>query len=476
MDELTIALKKEKGDYYYGQIYNYITNEIKTGKLLVGEKLPSSRLLAENLQVSRSTVQSAYDQLVAEGYLEAKPQSGYFVCKIEELFQIQVDHDYEKQKPVEAQPQVTYDFSPNGIDMTSFPFKTWRSITKNVLSDDNYKLFSLGKPQGEWELRTTISRYLHGSRGVNCIPEQIIIGAGNDYLLMLLQKILGNKQQIVMESPTYKRAYHILNSLEYPVETVALDDQGMSVEALRASHGNIAYVMPSHQFPMGTIMPIGRRMELLNWANEENNRYLIEDDYDSEFRYKGKPIPALQAVDTMGKVIYIGTFSKSIAPAIRVSYMVLPLNLLQQYHEKAGFVASTVSRIDQTILNEFIKEGHFERHLNKMRKINKTKHDILYGLLKEFQGDFTVFGENAGLHVLLECRDGRTEEELISRAVSLDVKVYGMKENMVGTAQEKPRTIILLGYGALSEQQIREGIQRLKKAWDITYAEDTVSR
>lgn len=213
-------------------------------------------------------------------------------------------------------------------------------------------------------------------------------------------------------------------------------------------------------------MPIGRRMELLSWAAEGEGRYLIEDDYDSEFRYKGRPLPSLQASDLQGHVIYLGTFSKAIAPAIRVSYMVLPGPLLEKYRSECSFISSTVSRIDQTILNEFIRDGYFERYLNKMRKVYRTKHDLLLGELKGWETDFVVSGENAGLHILLTDRRGRNEESLVKAAAAEDVKVYGMSafRMTVGALEAGPATLIL-GYGSLSETEIREGIGRLKKAW-----------
>ena len=198
-------------------------------------------------------------------------------------------------------------------------------------------LFAAGDPQGERALRTAIGDYLHSARGVDCRPEQILIGAGSEYLLMLLSQILGNGRKIAMENPTYKQAYRVLKGEGYPVIPVDMDRYGMDVQRLSRSSADVAYVMPSHQYPTGIVMPVKRRQELLAWAYSGADRYLIEDDYDSEFRYKGKPIPALQGMDRGGRVIYMGTFSKSIAPAIRVGFMVLPEHLLEAYRERAGF-------------------------------------------------------------------------------------------------------------------------------------------
>ena len=478
MNDMNIELRTGEGKCLYEQIYEHIRKEIREGKLLAGEKLPSTRSLAEYLQVSRSTVDYAYEQLLSEGYLEDRPYRGYFVCRLDGLFlaselsrdrqQAYVPSAGYSAEQSAGQCGVVYDFSPNAIDMSAFPFSVWNRISRTTLSEGEREVFAGGHPQGEWELRWTISRYLHASRSVNCRPEQIIIGAGNDYLLMLLEKILGRHVKIAMENPTYKRAFKIFNSFAYQIATVDMDEAGMKAEELRRKEVTAVYVMPSHQFPTGIVMPIGRRMELLKWAQEKEGRYLIEDDYDSEFRYRGKPIPSLQGADPSGKVIYIGTFSKAIAPAIRVSYMVLPEPLLTVYREKCNFYSSTVSRIDQRILNEFIRDGYFERHLNKMRKVYKGKHDLLLSLLKPFRKSFNISGENAGLHLLLTCRDKRTEEELIAAAWERGVKVYGLSDSFVSGQSVQPwnsKAILLLGYGGLKEEEIQEGIRRLCEAW-----------
>ena len=472
---IQIQLYPESGKTLYEQIYEFIRDEIREGKLLYGEKLPSARFLADYLQVSRTTVDMAYDQLVSEGYVEAKPRRGYFVSEIEELYAIGgisragVPEAYKKG---EEQTSGRYDFSPNAIDMRFFPYSTWKKITKNILVDANSKMFSLGEPQGDLQLRTTICRYLHGSRGVNCEPDQIIIGAGNDYLLLLLEKILGRHVHVAMENPTYVRAYQIFRACAYPVSLVPMDENGIRVDCLRRTDAGVAYVMPSHQYPTGVSMPIGRRMELLRWASEAENRYLIEDDYDSEFRYKGKPLPSLQASDSAGRVVYIGTFSKAIAPAIRISYMVLPYPLLERYRSECGFYSSTVSRIDQAILNEFIQDGYFERYLNKMRKQYREKHDLLLNELKPFEKDFRISGSNAGLHIIMSDRKGRAEEDLARKAADVDVKVYRMRDFRMQEsgiedfgAEDPSPAMMILGYGALTPGEIKEGIALLKKVW-----------
>lgn len=468
MNELTISLKQGDKIPLYEQIYEYIRNEIRKGRIKSGEKLPSTRALCQHLEVSRSTVELAYEQLMAEGYIEAQPCRGYFVSDIEGLYQITKAYTEEISSEKETAESYPYDFTPNGVDLKSFPYNAWRKLSKECLVDDRAELFRLGCPQGEYGLRSAISSYLHQARGVNCTPEQIIVGAGNDYLLMLLCAVLGNGHRVVLENPTYRQAYRLFANLSYEVCTVDMDGKGMRVDELEKSGADIAFVMPSHQYPLGTVMPIRRRMELLRWAKEAEGRYIIEDDYDSEFRYKGKPIPALQGYDSSGKVIYIGTFSKSIAPAIRMSYMVLPETVCAMYRERCGFISSTVSKVDQLILQKFIEEGYYERHLNKTRALYRGRHDALLLALRELDSMVTVSGENAGVHLLLHFQDGRSEEELISLAAEKGVKVYGLSEYYVdgrktGGNQE---TIILLGYANMKEEKIKEAVRLLRDAWD----------
>ena len=477
MNDLAIHLTDENGKHLYEQIYEYIADEIREGKLLSGEKLPSTRSLAEYLQVARSTVELAYDQLASEGYIESVPYRGYYICRVEELYRIGTsggglrsekkgagqEDGQPGQKDSRTARYFDIDFSPNAIDMNLFPFGTWRKITRDILSGDRKELFALGEPRGDLELRKTVCRYLHASRGVNASPEQIIVGAGNDYLLLLLQYILGRGITAAFENPSYRRAFRIFSSFAARMVTVPSDENGIRVDGLLASGANVAYVMPSRQFPTGTVMPIGRRTELLRWASSAEDRYLVEDDYDSEFRYRGKPIPSLQSADTAGRVIYIGTFSKSVAPAIRISFMVLPERLMEAYEKNCSFFSSTVSRIDQTILNEFILSGAFERHLNRMRKAYREKHDLLLDCLQPLLNRYRLSGEYAGLHVLLTSRVPAGEEELLERAAACGVRIYGLKEAALAPFETDYATV-LLGYGGLDQERIREGIRRLDAA------------
>ncbi len=478
MNEIMIDLQGGAKAPLYEKIYEYIKNEIVDGKISKGEKLPSTRLLAKNLSVSRSTVELAYDQLLAEGYIEAEPYRGYFVCDIEALYQLeQRNHMQEKlQAGQDWQPgwkteikhgagsskQKEIDFSPYTIDTQNFPYNVWRKLHKNVLLDDREEILLSGDGQGDHELRMAIADYLHQARGVNCVAEQIIIGAGNEYLELLLAQVLGEKKTVLMDDPTYLQAYRTFSNMGYLVKNIPAEQGSMPIEAVRRENADILYVMPSHQFPLGTVMPLKQRLELLKWASEKEGRYLIEDDHDSEYRYKGKPIPSLQSIDHEEKVIYLGTFSKSIAPSLRISYMVLPQHLLKNYQRYCGFYSTTVSKIQQEVLCGFIRGGYFGRHLNKMRGIYKNKHDFLVSELKKRPWVENIAGDNAGLHVLVQVDTQMSEEELCERAAEQGIHLMGISEHYI----HKPpvsKPVILLGYGKPDEKKILEGLNRLEQ-------------
>jgi GntR family transcriptional regulator/MocR family aminotransferase len=300
-----------------------------------------------------------------------------------------------------------------------------------------------------------IADYLYRARGVHCAPEQIIVGAGNDYLLTLLMQLLGSPP-VLMENPTYMQAYRVMCHAGCRIQAGATDSDGL----MRPGDGQALYIMPSHQFPMGTVMPLGRRQELLDWAGERPGRYIIEDDHDSEFRYVGKPIPSLQSRDKRECVIYLGTFSKSISPALRISYMVLPGHLLERFRCEMGFYASTVSTQQQRALAAFLSGGDFERHLNRMRRIYKGKHDFLLRELKKRPWVQGIRGEHAGLHLLAGIRSTQSEEELIRRAMGRGVRIYGLGSYEIGqkTAGD---AILLFGFGGLDEAQMTEGLEIL---------------
>ena len=465
---MTIRLRTDSDKCLYQQIYEHIRQEIREGKLLAGERLPSTRSLAEYLQVARSTVDYAYDQLLSEGYIEARPYKGYFVCRLEGIFAMEPREENEPEPDTSGEESVPeegcIDFSPYGIDMNGFPVGVWKRITKNILNDNNSDLFAQGEPQGDYDLRLTISRYLHSSRGVNCRPEQIIVGAGNDYLLLLLEKILGRHVGIAMENPTYKRAYRIFESFAYRIHTVDMDDKGMRADRLSGLPVRVAYVMPSHQYPTGAVMTIGRRAELLRWAEREPDRYLIEDDYDSELRLGGKPIPTLQSIDISEKVIYMNTFTKTLASTVRISYMILPRPLLEQFYQKLSFYSCTVSNFEQYTLDLFIKEGYFEKHINRLRNYYQNKKNGFLSAIWDsgLHKCVEISGEEAGVHFLMKLKTEKAEDNVIELAKAQGIKLSPLSKFYYEKKAGIENTYVM-NYSSVDMERIGKIVRGLEK-------------
>ena len=458
---LTYDLDKRGNKTMYEYLYELIKEDIADGKLKADEKLPSKRGLSQHLQISVKTVENAYEQLLLEGYIRSEEKRGYYVNKIA----VVTGGAPGYAAPVKRFQEETYlaDLTANNIRYDRFPFATWAKVMRETLTDYNTSLLKTVPFNGVLQLREAIADHLNRYRGMQVSADHIIIGAGTEYLYNRLLQLLGPDVKFGVENPGYRKITKIYDENGVDWDYVNIDDKGMKVDELRMKDINVAHVSPEHHFPIGLVMPVARRQELLNWAAEEPGRYIIEDDYDSEFRYRGKPIPSLQSSDDRGKVIYIGTFSKAIAPAIRVSYMVLPETLLEVYRRDCSFYSCTVSRIDQRILNEFIRDGYFERHLNKMRMRYRAKHDQLLEGLEPFQKKFRISGEDAGLHLLLTAKGNVTEKELLDAAAAENVKVYGMSENMVASAADK--ATVLLGFGSMDEADMKEGLRRLQNAW-----------
>lgn len=477
---LSFPIDAKKETPLYEQIYLNIQKYILDGTLPAKTKLPSTRSLSANLGVSRNTVDTAYYQLQAEGYIDSAPKSGFFVCEIlpSPLMQLPKEATTAEEKsPVAIPgssatatgtlPPVDYDFSPMTVDISRFPYSVWRKLSKDCLNDQQ-ELFLSGNHYGDLPLRQAIAGYIRTSREVVCRPEQVIIGAGVDYLLQMLSLLFRHLQltEIGMENPGYIQAAYIFQNNGLHSIPCSLDTKGLSLHSV-PKDCQILYVTPSHQYPLGSVMPVGRRQELLNWANRQENRYIIEDDHDSEFRYKGKPIPSLQGLDRQ-HVIYIGTFSKAIAPAIRVGYMVLPPSLEQAYAAVCGHYSCTVSRLEQAILTHFLSDGYFEKHVNRMRKIYKAKHDTLLSQLQPLlkKHHLKIHGDNAGMHLVVELPKQISEEAFIANARRRGVQLYGLKEHYLDTSNAL--SAILLGYSNLSDTEITEGIHRLAQLLEET--------
>ncbi len=456
---LTLMIDTDSKQSYYEQLYCRLRDLIRNGELISGTKLPSGRNMAEKLQISRNTVSLAYDQLVSEGYIEARPKSGYYVCKLSG--QLRMSHSEERKETTEKSETVyKYNFTPFSIDIHSFPYSTWRKLYSRALNDLDEKILLRGDNQGDYELRAAVASYLNTSRAVKCSAEQILIGAGNDYLLQLLCQIFSKDTVVAMENPTYPKAYKIIKKFGFSISPIPVNKNGIDIDELKKTDAKLVYVTPSHQYPLGVIMPIVKRSELLSWAEENKDRYIIEDDHDSEFRYKGKPIPSLQGFDNSDSVIYMGTFSRAISPGIRVGYLVLPQRLLNSCGEQLLFYSSTVSRTEQTVLTYFIKEGYFERHLNKMRKQYKARHDRMLTELKIFGDRIKISGEYAGLYLVVTFQDHMINEAvLLKAAVTLNMCIRTLKPHYIIDTEQY--SSILLGFACIEEENIAEGIKAL---------------
>lgn len=467
--EITLVLNTQSGEPLYLQLYQYFKQEIQYGRIEAGVMLPSKRKLALHLGISQNTIETAYQQLLAEGYVESKPRKGIFVKEIHHdwiLNSIKVPTTTDEMEKEENGPNLI-DFSHGKIALEQFPYTTWRRFTIQSMYEEQSTLFLNGDGQGELPLRNEIAKYLFQSRGVRCTQGQIIVGAGTQYLIGLLSMIIGRDAIFSMEDPGYHRTREVFKDQGVTLIPIPLDDNGISMKHLYNSNAQVTYVTPSHQFPFGMVMPITRRLELLKWA-EGKGRYIIEDDYDGEFRYKGKPIPSLQGLDPNNKVIYLGTFSKSLIPSIRLNYMVLPPTLLKKYQEHFSLYKQTVSRLHQHTLWQFMKEGHWERHLNKMRTVYRKRQNTLISSIRENMGNqVAIIGEESGLHILLHVKNNMSEKQLIETAIKHKVKVYPTSVYFSQpTPDQKP--MILLGFGGLTESEIEQGIQYLKKAWNLS--------
>ena len=401
---LTYSFTNLKNESLYMHLYQCIRQDIVDGKLVSGEKLPSKRSFAKNLGVSTITIENAYAQLLSEGYIYSIPKKGFYVSDFKNNVIKPVKLTTENVKLSSGQSDFLADFSSNQTRPENFPFSIWAKLMRETFNTNSPELMTKPPCGGIMGLRQAIATHLEQFRGMHVQPEQIFIGAGTEYLYGLLIQLLGFDKKYAIENPGYEKIAAIYNSYNVAYHYIPMDNNGILVDELEKSEADVVHISPSHHFPTGIVTPISRRYELLGWAAASADRYIIEDDYDSEFRYKGKPIPALQGMDQNGCVIYMGTFSKAIAPAIRVGYMVLPEALLSVYLAKGRFYSSTVSRVDQRILAKFISGGYFERHLNRMREIYKGKHDALLGELKPLEKRFEITGEFAGLHVLLKDR------------------------------------------------------------------------
>jgi GntR family transcriptional regulator/MocR family aminotransferase len=449
----------------YKQLYDQIREHVLSGKLPADSRLPSVRDLAAELSTSRNTVEGAYQELYAEGYIYSKHRSGYFVSALDQdLATLSLA---PKPRPRDRHPQPSpgyrYDFHPARLDPDSFPTALWRKCFLDSLRESSRELTRYGEPQGEWGLRRTIQGYLERARGVLCEPDQIVITTGLQHSLDIVAHLLkADHSSVAIENPGYHLPRAVFRNYSFGIVPVAVGPDGLDLDRLRTGSSTIAYVTPSHQLPMGCVMPIANRLKLIEWA-ESGGNVIIEDDYDSELRYHGKPIPSLQGLRPDGQIIYLGTFSKILSPALRLSYLVLPRALLDTYQRHFRDYFSTVSLLEQRSMARFMEQGHWERHVRRMRIVYKKKHDsLLQSVEQHFGSRAAVVGQGAGLHVVLQLLDDNPgETEIIRRAGLQGIGLFPFAATFV--MGESASTRILLGFGGLTASEIEQGIRLLSQ-------------
>lgn len=460
--EITPFLNRELKEPLYSQLYQWIKKEIEEGRLLSGMKMPSIRQLMIHLKVSRNTVEAAYQQLQSEGYLESIPKSGIWVAEIEKpiIHTIEIEQKMAFDEKLPSEVRINFEYG--NVDFDKFPLKQWKKCLTDVIDEakEHHWIFQYGENQGEFALRQQISNYLLQSRGVHSTPEQIVITAGTQNSIALICHLLelgGNN--VAMEEPGYSGVRTVFKDKGCFIESVPLDKDGISIDYMQTCSAKAVYVTPSHQFPLGMVLPIAKRMRLLKWAYQTSG-YIIEDDYDSEFRYQGKPIPSLKSLDEDEKVIYLGTFSKSFLPSIRLSYIVFPPSLFEQYLQKNATYNQSVSPIIQRAMAKFMQSGEFERHIRRTRKLYQGKHQALLRSIEQYMGSkVEVIGEKSGLHILLRIK-GISSSSLIEKSLQKGVKVYS-PSRFWSNSKSEDNSYIMLGFGELSIEEIEDGIRVL---------------
>ena len=415
----------------YEQVYKHIKSDIISGILSPGEKLPSKRSFARNNGISTITIQNAYDQLISEGYVFTVPKKGYYVANINEMSRVPAGTSIKLDIKVPEKPaKFRFDLSNNKINPDNFPFSIWAKLLRETMSERSRELMEVSPTGGIYELRAAIADYLKSFRGMLVDPDQIVIGAGTEYLYGLLIQILGKSKKYCIENPGYKKLAQIYKQYHIECGFADIDDSGISVDSLHKSGADIAHISPNHHFPTGITMPANRRYEVLAWANEEAGRYIIEDDYDSEFRANGKPLPTLFSIDACEKVIYMNTFSKSLTPTIRISYMILPVHLANIFYSRLSFYSCTVSNFEQYTLASFIDRGYFEKHINRMRLYYIRQRKSLISCIENssLKDKCEIIENKSGLHFLLRLRTDIPDEVLKEKMNESGIKIQSLSE------------------------------------------------
>lgn len=433
----------------YLQLYRNLRKNIREGKLEAGSRLPAIREMKEITDLSRTTVENAYQQLMMEGYIESHHKVGYFVLPLEiaeppgpKIQAREEAEGYGKKTPV---------MENLGVDPTSFDFGLWRKLHAQILREQSDALIRSGDVTGEMALKIQLREQLRRDRGVDCKPEQIVIGAGVQVLLGMLLPLLPDKMHRVgLEDPGFVKAQYVFEDYGWKTVKIPLVDGGMDVERLQKSSSRVAYVSPSHQYPTGTVMSVAKREALLRWAESESG-IIIEDDYDSYLRYSGNPIPALQGMDRNDRVVYMGSLSKLLLPSLRISYMILPMPMLKIFTSNKKRMTPSASKIDQLTLAKFMEEGHYERHLRRIRKIYRKKNTLLDELLTRDAGDLiSVLGTESGVHLLLEMQKSLSVGGIVSQAYDKGIYVEEIE------SIDPNRQLLLFPYSGILYTKIEE--------------------
>ena len=461
---LTYTFEKHSGVSLYEQLYRHIKEDILYGRLVAGEKLPSKRTLSSHLELSVITVKNAYEQLIAEGYIYSQEKRGYFVSRIDRPL-----HPGKASTLPQREEEPTYelDLVTNSISAEYFPFTVWSKTMRQTILEQDTDLLQPPPFNGARSLRCAIADNLQQFRGMTVDPEQIVIGAGTEFLYYLLIQLLGRDRTYAVEDPGYGKIGRIYESNQVTLRRIALDEAGLSADALRQSGADVVHISPSHHYPTGIVMPIARRQELLRWADEQPDRYILEDDYDSEFRFVGRPIPTMFSTDRHERVIYLKTFSKTIAPSIRISYMILPLHLLEEYRSRLSFYACTVSSFEQHTLAAFMAQGRYEQHINRMRNRYRQKRDAVIESIRTgpLAGKVEIMEQDAGLHFLLRLDTKMTDDALRRAAAEKGVRL-ALLSDYYDSPAAAPQHVVVVNYSGIELDALRRGLARLAELWE----------
>lgn len=459
--------KTDHSKHIYQQIYEELKNTILARKAIVNERLPSKRNLADHLNVSINSVSNAYEQLLAEGYIYTIERKGYFV---ENITQFIDHHESEtinfpsdlKEKQVSKEGWLSLSHMTSNV--SKFPFKEWLKCQNKAIKNHKQELSEITSPQGPYIVRKTIARMIALTRGVNCEPEQIIIGGGTQPLVRQFLTLLDENIKVAIENPGYSRIHALLKSMKLNVAPIKLDKKGIDMKDIEAEDPNVLFITPSHQFPTGIIMPVSRRIELLNWAAVGSDRYIVEDDYDSEFKYGTDNIPSLQSMDRHQRVIYTGTFSKTLLPSFRISYIVLPPGLLRAYnHYYSNWIQGSNS-FSLFALHYFIESGEYERHIKRMNIHYEMKRKLIIKQLSAiFKEDIDIKNVPAGLHFLAHFKTKRGYDEINERAKQNKLEIYSIERFTLHSKDERKdhKISLVMGFATISAENIPEAVDRL---------------